>query len=356
MKAKIFTLLFGCVMITVGSMAQNFKTFTIDGALTVGAIRNPSTGGTVEVVVPADFDRTKCMVHYDLDAAAGVEIDAATPFVNNSVVNLSASTTIKMKSTAVPAGKDVVITVKKLNPATEFPFSVGFTGTAPNTTASWNSSTIGWAFAGIDPGQTGVARYGTGGVSFIVGFPSIPADGSYAVDYNLWSVGSDFTAKPLSDFIVQASADGLAWRTLVQYTATSSPTLKASPTPTPTAPIFSHKLEVGEKFVKWVYVTREGINVNVDDITVRQGVPTAINDMEMAGVSVFPNPVQGTLHLTSEKEIAKVMLYRLDGQQVMQVNQPSTNGLDVQHLVKGIYLVKVVFADQTVYTTKVTKK
>ncbi len=363
MKAKIFTLLFGCAMISFGSMAQNFETFTIDGALTIGAIRST---GTVEVVVPADFDLTKCMVHYDLDAAAGVEIDAATPFVNNSVVNLSDTMTIKMKSTAVPAGKDVVITVKKLNSASEFPFSVGFTGTAPNTTASWNSSTIGWAFAGIDTGQAQVARYGTSGVSFIVGFPAIPAEGVFSVDYNLWSVTSkdkndpsiiyDYKDKANSDFVVQASVDGLAWRTLVQYTATSNPTLKASPTPTPTAPIFSHKLEIGEKFVKWVYVTRDGINVNVDDITVRQGVLTAINDMELAAVAVYPNPVQGTLHLTSEKEISKVMLYSLDGQQVMQVNQPSTNGLDVQHLVKGIYLVKVVFDDQTVYTTKVTKK
>ena len=65
-------------MISFGSMAQNFKTFTIDGALTIGAIRST---GTVEVVVPADFDLTKCMVHYDLDAAAGVEIDAATAAV-----------------------------------------------------------------------------------------------------------------------------------------------------------------------------------------------------------------------------------------------------------------------------------
>ncbi|MBP8790508.1 MAG: hypothetical protein KBH01_03650, partial [Breznakibacter sp.] len=299
MKAKIFTLLFGCVMITFGSMAQNFKTFTIDGALTIGAMRKgtdaipekpgnpptpaiPATPGSVEVVVSADFDLTKCMVHYELDAAGG-EIDPTTPLANNSVVDLSAPKTILMKSTAVPAGKDVVITVKRLNPATALPITISF-DTDGLKTADWTSSTIGWAFSGIDVGQKSTARYGTVGVSFIVGFPAIPADGSYAVDYNLWCVGSNFSAKPLSDFIVQASADGLAWRTLANYTATSNPSLIIT-TPKPASPIFSNKLQVGEKYVKWVYVTRDGLNVNVDDITVRQGVPTAINDMEMAGVS-----------------------------------------------------------------------
>ncbi len=351
MKAKIFTLLFGCAMITFGSIAQNFKTFTIDGALTIGSIRN-TTPGAVEVVVPNDFDLTKCVVHYTLDA--GLELKDPTLLPNDAISDLSSGKTVTVVNPEIAAERVVNIVVKKINPATSLPFSVGFDGVELKT-ADWTSATVGWAYAGIETGQKAVARYGNGGVSFIIGFPAIPAEGVFAVDYNLWSVGSDFSVKPLSDFKVQASADGLVWRTLANYTATSDPTLTTT-SPKPAAPIFSHKLQVGEKYVLWVYSTRDGINVNVDDITVRQGVPTAIKDMEVADVSVYPNPVQGTLHLTSKKEIAKVMLYSLDGQQVMQVNQPSTNGFDVQHLVKGIYLVKVVFADQTVYTTKVTKK
>jgi hypothetical protein len=89
--------------------------------------------------------------------------------------------------------------------------------------------------------------------------------------------------------------------------------------------------------------------------TLKAGNNSTADNKDEAKVVVYPNPVS-TDHvlLSSEKEIVKIELLNIIGQQlIFQVINPSSNlRLELGNLKNGIYLIKVTFTDETISTKR----
>jgi len=86
---------------------------------------------------------------------------------------------------------------------------------------------------------------------------------------------------------------------------------------------------------------------------------TGINDHESnVTISVYPNPVTETLFVNATKNIAKVNIINQMGEMVIHQNISNRNDikLDVSNLTSGLYLVQIIFPDNTIKTQKLSVK
>ncbi len=73
----------------------------------------------------------------------------------------------------------------------------------------------------------------------------------------------------------------------------------------------------------------------------------SIADVVIDGFSMYPNPVENTLHLTSVDKIDTVIIYNMLGQEVLQSAPLSNNfDMDMSYLPSGAYLVKILTNNQ----------
>lgn len=70
-------------------------------------------------------------------------------------------------------------------------------------------------------------------------------------------------------------------------------------------------------------------------------------------ISVYPNPVENQLNIASKEEIKAIEIYNLSGQKISYTKQNSVN---VSHLPKGTYVVKVTTTSGKLNTQKFVKK
>jgi hypothetical protein len=70
-------------------------------------------------------------------------------------------------------------------------------------------------------------------------------------------------------------------------------------------------------------------------------------------VTIYPNPTSDFLNINSKKTIKKYELINVLGQVVIRDN---TSQLDLSKLQSGSYIIKIMFIDDTFYTSKVLKK
>lgn len=93
----------------------------------------------------------------------------------------------------------------------------------------------------------------------------------------------------------------------------------------------------------------EDIIIYVDDIVLSPtaGVPTGIPEPGNVEISIFPNPVKSTLNFRNMKDVDRITISNIVGQQVMVTRNISTENIsiNVSSLNNGVYLV-------TVYDTK----
>lgn len=74
-------------------------------------------------------------------------------------------------------------------------------------------------------------------------------------------------------------------------------------------------------------------------LLVVKGDPTGIEDvMVEQGVSIYPNPTEGMIHITCSEPIKTVLVYNTHG---MLVARGNSENVDLSHLTAGVYLVKV---------------
>lgn len=93
-------------------------------------------------------------------------------------------------------------------------------------------------------------------------------------------------------------------------------------------------------------------------ITVSSGACLSVNDVGIpkSAIDLYPNPVGETLFLKSKQSIRKVTIYDMVGGRVMEVSHQNITSVNVGQLVKGIYMVKIDFADGVITTEKMIKK
>jgi hypothetical protein len=77
----------------------------------------------------------------------------------------------------------------------------------------------------------------------------------------------------------------------------------------------------------------------------------SVQNIQELQVSIYPNPVSDVLYFDSE--IEKVVFYDISGRKVLEQNQ--VIAIDVSHLEKGTYILKIV-AEQFIQTKKIIIK
>lgn len=71
----------------------------------------------------------------------------------------------------------------------------------------------------------------------------------------------------------------------------------------------------------------------------------SIDSFFASKVSLYPNPANGFVTISSELEINKVEIYNLLGKRVINTSKLVNNNLDVSSLSKGVYLIKLTSGD-----------
>ena len=81
------------------------------------------------------------------------------------------------------------------------------------------------------------------------------------------------------------------------------------------------------------------------------------NSRGINGLSLFPNPTAADVTLSSDKEIASVLVYDFTGKliRIVEVNTFETK-IDMSALAKGFYTLTVTISDKTQKTMKVVKE
>jgi len=98
----------------------------------------------------------------------------------------------------------------------------------------------------------------------------------------------------------------------------------------------------------------QSYNIWIDDIEVKEGLPTSIDQPLKAEMRFYPNPVQSELNIKTDAKLSKVEVYSLTGQKVLG-DYTGSKLINVASLSKGVYIVSVE-ADGQIIRKKVTKQ
>jgi len=146
--------------------------------------------------------------------------------------------------------KEWMVRVKQLK-AASVPINLDFSEANPSL---WSNNTIGWAGIGIDETKPSVIRFGNKGVSFWVAVKGKAAK----VSYKLTPVSKtkvDFDG----EFVVEASANGRNWEELKLFNASNQFNLDGN---------YQHELPANVKYIRWTYLSRNKLNINLNNISV----------------------------------------------------------------------------------------
>lgn len=223
--------------------AQGFASFEVEGALTPVVVKNQQDKpGEIEVIVNHHVDIANLKTTYKL--LGGCSIDGATP-IGNDFSTVKKVVVSKKDGTS----KEWNISIRQLKPAT-VPTSISFSNDHP---CAWTAQELGWAGIGLDASKPTVARFGNKEVAFYLAFDA-PAQ---TLAYELTVVGG---AAFDGEFVVEVSTDAKKWVNLVAYNATK---------PIPTSGGCQHQLQADVRFARWIYLSRNKQNVNLNHIRVR---------------------------------------------------------------------------------------
>jgi hypothetical protein len=71
--------------------------------------------------------------------------------------------------------------------------------------------------------------------------------------------------------------------------------------------------------------------------------------------SLYPNPANNTINITSVNELDRAEVFNLIGKKVISTTKLSNNSIDISSLVKGVYILKLISGD-VVGTRKIIKQ
>jgi Secretion system C-terminal sorting domain len=153
--------------------------------------------------------------------------------------------------------------------------------------------------------------------------------------------------------LVMSEDDGATWSEISTFDASNniSNTLQS----------FSYDLTSTSSTTKFALLATDGTfddpldyDFFIDNF--RVGASLAIQSFDNASFSYYPNPVKDILNLSYNKNISKVAVYNLIGQEVTTKSiNANQSQIDMSNLSRGTYLVKVT-ADNQVKTIKVIKE
>ena len=236
-KNLVLVIILSCSLI---GKAQGFAQFNAQGALTEARIKDNGENKTsvIEQIVGAGVDISKLEFKYKLLSGCALE----------QPINQDFTQTQNVKVNKGSESKDWIISVKQLKPAS-LPFELSFSNAHKSI---YNSNVVGWATYGTDETKPSVVRFGDKNVSFYVAFDGQAKE----VSYKLTAIGTAFDGK----FVVEESADGQQWTIIAEYNNKNRFEKDSE---------FTNQLSEGARFVRWTYIDRKKVNVNLNDISVR---------------------------------------------------------------------------------------
>lgn len=222
--------------------AQGFKSFTVEGQLFPELIKdNSKSTPRVEIIVNEKVDITDVDFDYRLYSRSRVVSKISKDFSEPQEI------TINKRGVG---DKVWTVSIKRLIPA-PLPLELNF---SKNNPSNWSTSVKGWVGIGIDTRKNTVIRFGNHDVSFVVAFD----EDAESVTYDLMPVSREpveFAGK----FIVQTSTDAKKWYTIHTFDEDNN---------FDTSNKYTHPLKKGVRYVKWTYIDRIKLNINLNNIKV----------------------------------------------------------------------------------------
>ena len=236
----MFTFLFAICLSMSILAADRVTSVAVEGA--IAASRRTTTPGDLQAIVASDFNLSNVNITCGYADGWSLVGEMPTSFVSGvtQTIQVTDGTTTENWN----------ITVKKMIPAS-LPYTKAFSASSPST--DWESTTVGWAGAGLDPNQSAVARFGANNIALVVAFDDAPA----SVAYDIMAVGGNYTA---GSFCVDASADGYTWRNIKTYNESGAFPRQSE----------SYALDKEDRYVRWVYEVRSGTNMNIYNVAIAE--------------------------------------------------------------------------------------
>lgn len=239
---KIIILLVIISGLQFSAFSQGFASFRVKGELEQAKIKHVKNGASIiEVIVASDVDLKDLDYKYRLLSNCYLDDDLDFDFSEPKRVTVYKND---------GSSKDWIIYVKRLVPAS-LPFELNF---SKHNFSEWNSDVVGWAGIAIDKRKKTVIRFGNKGVSFWVAINQ-PAK---RLTYKLTPVSRDKVSFD-GVFIVETSQDGKDWETLTEFNSKH----QFSETE-----VYKHELNKKVRFVRWTYVDRNKLNINLNNISI----------------------------------------------------------------------------------------
>jgi hypothetical protein len=112
----------------------------------------------------------------------------------------------------------------------------------------------------------------------------------------------------------------------------------------------------GTYTITWTYEDSQG-NITTQEQTVIVQAPDGINELEKAGINIYPNPVESKMNIQSTGEqVKRVVVTDLSGRVCLQKRTDSQSEvLNLSTLNSGIYLIQLE-TEKGKYTAKIVKK
>src|SRR6056297_188358 len=112
----------------------------------------------------------------------------------------------------------------------------------------------------------------------------------------------------------------------------------------------------GTYTITWTYEDSQG-NTTTQEQTVTVSAPDGINELEKAGINLYPNPVGDKINIRSTSEqVSRVVVTDLSGRVCLQKTTNNQNEvLNLSKLNSGIYLIQLE-TEKGKYTAKIVKK
>lgn len=227
----------------LNTYSQGFSAFSVEGELQKAVIKNIVDGPSrIEVLVDESMDLTKVAFKYRLLGGCYLDGKLSENFTEPQQITIG-----KRGSDS----KDWIISVKRLQKA-PLPFELNFSKDNPFV---WSNEVVGWAGILVDETKETVIRFGNHGVSFFVAV----ADAPKSLQYELTPVSKEMV-KFDGKFVVESSTDGRTWTNL--YTFDSKNNFNDDPN-------YKHELSSDVRYIKWTYVERNRLNINLNKIKVQ---------------------------------------------------------------------------------------
>lgn len=90
-----------------------------------------------------------------------------------------------------------------------------------------------------------------------------------------------------------------------------------------------------------VYTVDKAFNYS-DELQISSDATASVNDVFSSSISIYPNPANDFVKISTDKTITGVEVYNLIGKKVIAASSLRNDKLDVSNLAKGVYVLKVI--------------